>query len=339
MVSSRQHLHFNASDRSYFALLKKEIHALALTINFDEKRAGETDIIVAELVSNLSKHATDGELMVQVIEEGGNQGLEIICIDSGPGMVDVSKMVIDGYSTKNTLGHGLGSIKRLSNKFQVYSQRNWGTIVLVRIFKDPPPAHVKATKVDIRTLVIPKNGETACGDGFYAKTTKDSVKMLLGDGLGHGVEAAAASTAAINAFKICPEESPMEMLRFIHSTVKKTRGLVATIATFHFKEKVWRICGVGNISTRIIGINHTKNYIAYNGIVGLNIPNSMNDQVLPYDKGQQIIMCSDGMKSRWDTLRHPGIFRHDLSVAAAILYKDFARHTDDFSIAIGKINL
>ena len=54
---NRVHLAFKANDRSYFAILKKEIHALVLSAGFGETRTAEIDIVVAEMVSNLVKHA------------------------------------------------------------------------------------------------------------------------------------------------------------------------------------------------------------------------------------------------------------------------------------------
>src|SRR5919205_939377 len=134
------HVSFNAADRSYFAILKKEIHALAIEAHFSTKKVGEVDIIVAEMVSNVVKHAGGGQLLVKPITENSVNGIEIICIDNGKGMTDVSRMMMDGVSTTNTLGGGLGSIKRLSDKFQIYTLKNWGTIILSRIFKTAPRA-------------------------------------------------------------------------------------------------------------------------------------------------------------------------------------------------------
>jgi hypothetical protein len=245
----------------------------------------------------------------------------------------------DGSSTKNTLGQGLGAIKRLSDDCQIYSQKGWGTLLLARIYNDEVPYIKKKNPVDIRSFLLPKPGETECGDGFYYRQTKDYIKLFLGDGLGHGKEAAVAVKKAIEACKLCYEESPVENLRFINHAVKKTRGLVATVAIFHIKDLKWSICGIGNIATRILGHNLSKNHSPYNGILGLNMPRTMNDQQLDYEPGQLLIMCSDGIKSKWDLLKFPGILRHDLSLINAALFKDFSRNTDDISIASCKINL
>jgi anti-sigma regulatory factor (Ser/Thr protein kinase) len=336
---SRTHAVFKADDRSYFAILKKEIHAIAVSAQFSEHKVGEIDIIVAEMVSNLVKHAGGGQLLVKLVEENNLKGIEIISVDNGQGMTDVSRMVDDGVSTKNTLGNGLGAMKRLSDNFQVFSQKDWGTVILVRVFEDKVAGLKRPPKAEIKSIVLSKPGEKKCGDGFVSITTTEHIKLFLGDGLGHGEEAAKAVESAIEAFKTCTEADPAEILRYINYAVKKTRGLVATTAVFDLKERSWKICGVGNISTKIVSPSSSKGYMAYNGIIGLNVPRTLNTQEIIHEKGQCLVMCSDGLKSRWDTLKYPSVLRYDLSVLSAFLIKDFARYTDDMSVAVCKINL
>ena len=330
------HICFTVADRSYFSLLKKEIHALASAAGFSENKVGEIDIIVAEIVSNLIKHAGGGKLLAKLVKEDDIDGIELVSIDSGEGMGDVNRMMLDGISTKNSLGQGLGAIKRMSDVFQIYSQKGWGTILLTRIFKQELP--YKRKRNEIRSLVVPKPGEVKCGDGFFCKVTNDQVRILSGDGLGHGEPASAAVQEAITAFQLCAEDSPSEIIRHIHHSVRKTRGLVATAAIYSIKNKSWRICGVGNIATRIINGIDAKNYMAYNGIVGHNIPTTMKDTEIEWANGQTLIMCSDGIKTRWEHGKYPALLKFDLSVLTAVVFKDFARNTDDMSIAAIKLN-
>lgn len=338
-MGSTTHTAYKVNDRSYFALLKKEIHNMAVAAGLGEKRVAELDIIVAELASNLVKHAGGGELYVKLVEENKIPGIEIISLDSGPGMTDSVRMVSDGISTKNTLGLGLGSIKRLSNLFQIYSMKGWGTVVLVRVFDKEATAVRKPAKTEIRSIVLAKPGEEACGDGFYYTITNEAIKLFLGDGLGHGEEAEEAVNVAGQAFADCMENDPVAIIRSMNTAVRKTRGLVGTVVIFDIKAKCWKLCGVGNITTKIGGPTITKNYLSYNGIIGLNVPRTLNTQEISYEKGQHIILCSDGIKSRWDLLKYTGILRYDLSVLAAVLAKDFNRHTDDTSVVACKINI
>ena len=335
----RMHRVFKAEDRSYFSILKKEIHGIAVKAGFSEGKVGELDIVVAEMVSNLVKHAGGGQVLVKLVEENGIQGIELLSVDNGPGMTDVSRMVSDGVSTKNTLGQGLGAMKRLSDVFQVYSLKEWGTVILIRIFVEELSSFRKPPPEEIRSVVIPKPGETECGDGFFSLVSREFIKLFLGDGLGHGPDAAKAVMAAGAAFLECPESDPASIIRDINEQVKKTRGLVGTVAVFDLFQKQWKVCGIGNISSRIIGPGAVKNLMPYNGIIGLNVPRTLNSQDIAYERGQQLIMCSDGLKTKWDTIRYPAIQRYDSSIIAASILKDFARHTDDMSVAVCKINL
>ena len=332
------HVLFKANDRSYFAILKKEIRALAHTLPFNERQIGEIDIIVAEMASNLVKHAGGGLILAKVVQDKGEDSIEVISIDNGIGIPDLNKMLRDGETTKSTLGLGLGAMQRLSHVFQVYSQKNWGSVILCRKYVKDPGADAKPPFAEIRSVVVPKHGETKCGDAFFHSVNKNHLKLFLADGLGHGVEAAKAVQEAGIAFAACNELHPPEILRFINEEVRKTRGMVGMVAVHNIADKTWEICGVGNISTKIIGPTVNKNYMSYNGIIGLNVPRQLHAQQFMHEKGQILIMCSDGLRSRWDTLKYPGILRYDLSVLAASLFKDFTRNTDDSSVAICKIN-
>ena len=330
---------YNASDRSYFAILKKEIHAFALSIGFSSNRLAEIDIVVAEMVSNLAKHAIGGELLVKKITIAGVDGMEIMCIDNGPGLNDVHRMMQDGMSTKNTLGHGLGAIKRLSNLFQIYSQKGWGTILLVRFFRKELTKQSKPVIADVHSVILAKPGEIVCGDGAAIKHSKEHIKIFLGDGLGHGKEAHEAVQRAIAAFMICPELDAMDIIRDIHYAVKKSRGLVASVAIFSIKERKWKICGVGNIITKIHSGSIFKTHNSYNGIIGHNIPNTMKDTEVEHVPGQILSLASDGIKSRWETMKHPGLSRAELGMLNAAVFKEFARNSDDMSIVSCKLSL
>jgi anti-sigma regulatory factor (Ser/Thr protein kinase) len=326
-------------DRSYVAFVKREIHSQALQANFTKTRIAEIDIVVAELTSNIIKHAGRGELLCRITNaEGHPSTLELVVIDNGPGMLDVTRMMRDGVSTSNTLGHGLGAIGRLTNVFQVYSLPKWGTILYV-LMSAAGAAEKKIKDFETRSLMVPKPKEIVTGDGFCVKRTGHSLMVFFADGLGHGPHAQAAVGTAREFFRTSPEVDPVEILRSMHANVRKTRGLVGTVAVLDLKEKRWRLCGVGNIITRLYGGMMFKHYMSYNGIIGLNIPNSMKETVIEAERNQQLIMCSDGIRSRWDLTKYPSIFKYDSMVLAAALYKDFNRGNDDTSILIGKVCL
>jgi anti-sigma regulatory factor (Ser/Thr protein kinase) len=330
------HVSFAANDRSYFSLIKKEIHRAATEAGLSSQRTSELDIIVAEMTSNLFKYSDDGEILMGIFPNGGSPYIELISIDNGPGMINPARMMQDGVSTSNTLGHGLGSMKRLSDTFELYSQIGWGTIALSRVYNDPEKVKV-SNVVTMRPIVVAKPGETTSGDGFVYKKTDKYVKMMLADGLGHGPEANKAINEAAAAFKICPDASPTETLRFIHNSIKKTRGAVINIVLYDFATKTWLSAGIGNIAARMYGPVAFRNHMSYNGIVGHNIPNTINDQTYPADQYNHVLLCSDGIKTRIDMARYPQMYKYDPTILAAAIYKDHARRTDDMSVVIAKV--
>lgn len=100
--------------------------------------ANELAIIVSELVSNVARHAQQGTLELRQ----ACSTIEVFCRDQGPGIVDVQRVLHDGYSQGRLLlpdspraqglGQGLGAVSRLSNHLSIQSQLGVGTTVFVR---------------------------------------------------------------------------------------------------------------------------------------------------------------------------------------------------------------
>lgn len=335
-MDNQHFINYRIEERSYVALLKREIHSLLVKSQFSKARIAEVDIVIAELTSNLIKHAGSGEFLYKLSHTDDKAILELVCIDNGPGIADVNRMLKDGMSTTNTLGHGLGAIQRLSDFFQIYSMPKWGTVCYARIV-DRGVKIKNETVVDVKAITVAKQGESVCGDAYAIKRSREMVQLFLGDGLGHGPHAREAMNEACAFFMATRENDPVEMLRQMHNAVRKTRGLVASVAALDLKSNEWKVCGVGNILTRLYSGLVYKNYMAYNGIVGMNIPTSMKSSIIPAERNQHIVMCSDGLKTRWDMTKYPSILKYDGHVLSAALYKDFSRGTDDSSVLVGKI--
>lgn len=323
-------------ERSYASFIKREIHNLVRP-HFTEQRTGEIDIVISEMVSNLIKYATRGELLYRLSMQENEPVFEVICIDSGAGIKDVSHAMKDGFSSKNTLGQGIGSILRLSNFAQIYSLPNWGTIVYSQFLHSLDSTKNLNSHTLVRCINVAMPGEKVSGDGGSVRHVANKTLVFLGDGLGHGEFAKEAVDKAIETFNKSNCSEPAEIIREVHAAVKKTRGLVGTIGILDHKNKEWQISGIGNIATRLQQGLENKNYSSYNGIVGLNIPGRIENNRYEMEKFQQLILCSDGIKTRWDLAHYPSILKYDPMLLAAAIYKDHARRTDDMTIMIVKV--
>jgi|GEM_PF-169260 len=336
-MDNAPHTRYKVPERSYSSIVKKEIHKLAASIGLTSTRLAETDIVVSEMISNLNKHTPEGELLVKPVLDNYNRlGIEIISIDGGKGIENLSEMIKDGKSTAGTLGQGLGAIRRLSDNFDIYSLPGWGTIVLSRIFTSTKTDNINKTLFGINALMLPKNGEDLCGDGWTFYKQGASVKLIALDGLGHGPEAHKASEKAVKEFTELQGVTPSDTIRILHRKIRDTRGAVGMI--FHFDSVVNMLAyaGLGNISAKIINPESTKNLMSYNGIIGHTIPNTINSNTISWHPNDTLIIYSDGLKSRWDLIQLPNILHYDGSVLAAALYKDLSRKTDDLLIIVIK---
>lgn len=331
---------YKVEERSYVSYVKREIHSQVVRGRFSETQAGEIDIIVSEISSNLIKHAGSGEILFRIYEDDDETSVfEIISIDHGPGIADTARMMRDGVSTTHTLGHGLGAIHRLSDTAQVFSVPGWGTIVYAMVSSKQKQniGPQKSQRLEIRAVCVNKPRETECGDGYGIKHTPSGSIIFFGDGLGHGPKAKEAVDRARDLLNSCIESEPVEILRQMHEGIRRTRGLVGTVAVCDLKANQWRICGVGNILTRLYTGIEFKNYMPYNGTIGLNLPSSMSASTLPIENNQHLIMSSDGIQARWDLSKFHSILKYDNTVLAAAIYKDFSRGTDDASVLVAKV--
>src|ERR1700710_452483 len=76
---------------------------------FREREAGQVALIVTEAASNQIKHGRGGDIVLRDLSKDGVPFMEIVSIDSGPGMENVARCFDDGYSTAGSPGTGLGA--------------------------------------------------------------------------------------------------------------------------------------------------------------------------------------------------------------------------------------
>lgn len=310
--------------------------SMAGDLGFDAKKIEEAAIVVTEACTNVLKHAKSGEVLLRVAVAGGNPCMEIIALDCGPGMANVNACFRDGYSSGLSPGNGLGAISRLSSTCDVYSQVGSGTALLARI----EPAHlhrngkhaVRVPPVSTGVVHVAKPHEQVCGDSWGVEEAGDRWLVMVADGLGHGPEAATASTTAISVFRNHTASSPKVILGFVHDALRSTRGAAVAVAELNTASAVLTFAGIGNIS----GVIHTsgesaRHLVSVNGTVGHEV-RRIQEFSYPWSPQSPVIFHSDGLSTRWKLDDYPGLCSREPSLIAAVLYRDFCRHTDDATI-------
>ncbi|THF87114.1 anti-sigma regulatory factor [Deinococcus sp. KSM4-11] len=83
----------------------------------------QTKVVTAasELARNALVHGGGGEARLEILQ-GARTGLQITVEDTGPGIPNLELALLDGYSTANGLGLGLGGTRRLMHEFQVSTE-------------------------------------------------------------------------------------------------------------------------------------------------------------------------------------------------------------------------
>lgn len=90
---------------------------------------------VSELARNVVRYATGarGEMTVRTITSpSGGSGIEIVVVDEGPGIADISLAMREGYTTGGGLGMGLSGAQRLMDDLEIDSALGHGTTVIIR---------------------------------------------------------------------------------------------------------------------------------------------------------------------------------------------------------------
>lgn len=325
---------FSITESSAIAHARRAVAALAGTIGFSEEDAGRASLVATEICGNIVKHGGGGELLAHAIQQNGSQVLELIGLDKGPGMVDVDKCLRDGFSTGSSPGTGLGALGRLSQLFDLYSQPDKGTAVVTQLWPPSHPPH--RSRLELGSIVVPKPGESECGDAFcYAERSGGA--LLLGvDGLGHGLGAAQVATAACEVFESANKDlGPKALLQQIHTALRPTRGAAVALLDIDWDRKELLTAGIGNLVVAIATETTTKRVPSCNGIVGHATP-TIRELPYPIEPGSAVITHSDGLSASWQIERYPGLLRHHAAVIAGVLYRDCTRGRDDSMVVVVK---
>ena len=314
--------------------------AMASRLQFPAARADSLALAVTEAASNLHKHARQGALLLAVNRDADVPGIELVTIDSGPGLQDVSAAMQDGHSTSGTLGIGLGAIRRLADFCDLYSVPGHGTALVAR-FWPVPREHVPRGAAPRRCagLIRPITGETECGDAYGVLRTDDTVTAVFCDGLGHGPLAAAAAAAALAAVLSEPASQsasesatePAALLERAHRRMSGTRG--GAVAIVQVSGQRARFAGLGNVAAFILSAGSRKSMLSVPGIAGYQA-RAFRQFEYEVPPGAAVILHSDGLSSRWEVAAVPGVETKDPLLVAAVLLAEAGIHRDDAGVLV-----
>jgi anti-sigma regulatory factor (Ser/Thr protein kinase) len=322
------------SEASQAGEARRKATAFAEEMRLSETQCGEVALVATEMATNLVKHAGRGHILFQGLYQNSRTGVRLMAIDKGPGIADISKALSDGPSAASSLGSGLGAIQRVPDSFDLYSIPGAGTVINAE-FWVPSTSHQPGAPIQVAVISEPIQGEEVCGDGWSVQSSPDGALILVVDGLGHGINAADAAREAERIVAESKETSLKGILGDVHDALRKTRGAAGALARIDLGQRLVTYAGVGNISASIISEKTSRNLASYNGTLGQHIER-VQEFTYPWNPDDILVMHSDGLGTRWDLDRYPGIRNKPPSVIAALLHRDFNRGRDDVTVLVAK---
>ncbi len=326
-------------------------------------RAARAALAATELGTNLLRHGAGGYVLVRPLVAG----LELLAVDSGPGMPPGARTLgmvphaspsrgdpdggdpdggdpdggdpdggDPGRRPTKGLGVGLSAVRRAATVFDLYSTTRGGsapagTVVLARFLEGPPrPGWCRWGAVNV---AIEEGGIS--GDGWAVSALPLLVSVLVVDGLGHGREAGLAAAAAVSAFGADPSANLEELVRRAHEAMRPTRGGVLAVCSVNPELGELRYGAIGNISGMLLNDRTSQRLLGRDGILGTSlVPPSPRVNSYPWSPGAVLVLASDGLRSSWDPLAYPGLLSHDPAVIAAVLQRDYGRPNDDATVLV-----
>lgn len=287
-------------------------------------------LVTTELAQNLAIHTSGGEILAKILSQGKEPGLELMALDTGPGIRNVAASLRDGHSTAGTAGNGFGAIRRNSQEFEIFSQPEIGTAIWVRLYVGQTPV-VEAFVMG--GVSVAMDGEEVCGDAWEAIPTATGQRAAVVDGLGHGVFAHQAAMRALEVFRTSVEKPLEEALRLLDEGLKGTRGAAMALVQIDLPTATVRAAGVGNISMRLLHEDGNRSMISENGTLGAGA-RRLRQYDYAWPRNCLLVMHSDGVSANWDLKRYPGLAQRHPSLIAGIIYRDQHRERDDATIIV-----
>jgi serine/threonine protein phosphatase PrpC len=188
----------------------------------------------------------------------------------------------------------------------------------------------------IATRPLPGEASGACGDMGLLRPTANGLFVAMIDGLGHGVGAQAVAREACNHLNgVDPDGKLDDIMLSLQKQLRGGLGCVGALCRVDAESGLLDFCGLGNITTRIVG-ESSKTLVPQGGIIG---------QVSPVPRVQQrmlvannvLVMHSDGISSHIRNAGLEELLQGGAQTAAERLVSDFGRNSDDAGCVVIRV--
>jgi anti-sigma regulatory factor (Ser/Thr protein kinase) len=313
------------ADESGVGEARRAVRRVAIAVGLDDVVAERAALVVTEAARNVVRHGRGGFVALRALE-GAPPGVEVLAVDTGPGIPDLTAALRDGHSTAGTPGQGLGAIRRLATRFDVWTAPGGGTALAAEIRAAAPAALEPAAAA----LSVARRGESVCGDAWLVLRDGGRAVFAVVDGLGHGAAAHEAAHVAISAMSRAFRERASEIVQVAHDALRATRGAALGVLEL-LPGGVARYAGLGNVSAAIVADGAVRRLVSLAGTAGHEV-RRVQEFSYEWPAGGLLVMHSDGIGTQWALDRYPGLALRAPALVAAILFRDFERGRDDATV-------
>mgnify|MGYP001303481775 CR=1 FL=1 len=320
------------STRADVAVARQQARAEARLARLPADRIENVAIVATELVTNIVKYAGSGRFLAQTMNLPQGPRLALIACDAGPGIPDIDRMRRDLVSSADSAGIGLGAIERLSDRAEILTSPELGTLWACAF---EGPGREQDESLDVAALRLCHPTETVCGDDWRVVEGRSGLRLVLADGMGHGEQAAEAGTAMAEGAVQPPLAPPKQQLARLAEDLKRTRGGVVSILDFDTEAASCDYANLGNISGfRMRGVEQTR-FAMRDGYIGSAVARPMGE-TFDMEPGDFFVLHSDGLRTIGSELLSVLQGRSCLLAAAFLLSRTDLSRRDDISVAVAR---
>jgi phosphoserine phosphatase RsbX len=142
----------------------------------------------------------------------------------------------------------------------------------------------------------------ASGDVAVVTGFPGGALVAVIDGLGHGDEAAEAAHAAARILEAAPGDSVLALLERCHEGLRRTRGVVMSLASIDVRGSALEWTGVGNVEAVLVRADPSAQpsrdaLTTPGGVVGYQLPRNLRSKRIPVQPGDLLILWTDGVRA------------------------------------------
>ena len=316
------------------ALVTSKLRRFCREVGLSEQDALRCMTAVSELTSNIVKFAGSGVVNFLAVKEPGRIGVDVVATDNGLGIANITEALQDSFSTAKTMGLGLPGTRRLADFFHIESQPGLGTTVRIKVWSNIIPL-AEDNPPDLGSYVRPMPGHRVAGDlALAVPLPSEMTRLCLADVAGHG-ERANSHALTIESILMNSGGSTLEVvIRELQRAITPKRPAAIFLADLDLQTRLIDYVLYGDVHARVLGLE-AGTLLGQPGMLGLaeRSPRRKRAFLKP---GHLLVVCSDGIRSTWDTrLVSKMSFRSAEDIAHFVVQR-FGKPHDDASCLVLK---